>query len=221
MSVHLSEEEQLEVLKRWWKEYGKTVVIALVVAVAGYFAFNAWQDQQREKREAASTTYEELLQIVSSEQAVGETGKTTAVHLANQLKQADSSSLYAHNAAFVLARLAVAEGNLEEAATQLQWVLNNKPALATEQLARLRLARVLLSQKNYDEAEKLLATPADGFKSDYAEIRADIHKARGNIDAARAGYEEALAAADEQQQERIMLLQLKRDDLKVPTETAQ
>src|SRR5690606_12933397 len=151
VSVHLSEEEQLEVLKRWWKEYGKTVVIATVVAVAGYFAFTAWQDQQREKREAASNLYEDLLQIVSSEQAVGEAGKTTAVHLASQLKEADSSSLYAHNAAFILARLAVAENNLDEAAEQLTWVLDNKPAPATEQVARLRLARVLLSQQAYDD----------------------------------------------------------------------
>jgi predicted negative regulator of RcsB-dependent stress response len=229
VSVHLSEEEQLEVLKRWWKEYGKTVVIATVVAVAGYFAFTAWQDQQREKREAASNLYEDLLQIVSSEQAVGEAGKTTAVHLASQLKEADSSSLYAHNAAFILARLAVAENNLDEAAEQLTWVLDNKPAPATEQVARLRLARVLLSQQAYDDAEKLLTTPVEAFKSDYAEIRADINKARGNIEAARAGYEEALAATDPQQQERMMLLQLKRDDLKAPatvtqqapTETAQ
>src|SRR5690606_41518933 len=63
--------------------------------------------------------------------------------------------------------------------------------------------------------------PVEAFKSDYAEIRADINKARGNIEAARAGYEEALAATDPQQQERMMLLQLKRDDLKAPATVTQ
>lgn len=218
MSVHLSEEEQLENLKRWWKDYGKSIVIAVIVAVAGYFAFTAWQNQQREQREAASQLYQDLVEVVTKQsgQGLSDEDKATANHLAQQLKDRDEASLYAHNAAFFLAKLAVMEGNLDTAAAELRWILANKPEVATEQLARLRLARVLTAQEAYDEAEKLLATPADAFKSEYAEANADIQKARGNVDAARAGYEQALADADPQLQERIMLLQLKRDDLKVP-----
>lgn len=219
MSVHLTEEEQLEVLKRWWKEYGKSIVIAVLVTVGGYYAFTAWQNQQREQKEIASAKYEDLLAVVSVQpgEALAEQERATAVHLAGELKAGDSESLYAHNAALFLARIAVNAGELDEAASELNWVLANKPDIATEQVARLRLARVLIAQEKYDEAEGLLATPVDAFKSEYSEANGDIAKARGDLDVARAAYEQALADTNPQQQERVMLLQLKRDDLKVQT----
>lgn len=220
MSVHLSEEEQLEVLKRWWKENGKSIVIAVLIAVGGYFAFVGWQNQQREQREVASAKYEDLLEIVNVQpgEALDETQRTTASHLAGELKENDSESLYAHNAALFLARIAVNAGELDKAADELKWVLANKPNIATEQVTRLRLARVLVAQEKFEEAEDLLATPVDAFKSEYSEVRGDIAKARGDLDAARLAYEQALADTDAQQQERVMLLQLKRDDLKQANE---
>lgn len=220
MSVHLSEEEQLEAMKRWWKDYGKTIIISVVVAIGAYFAWNAWQDQQRAQAEAASATYEELLKIVSVEpgKSLSDSERTTAAHLAKELKEGDSTSLYAHNAAFFLARIAVSEGKLDEAAAELKWVLSQKPDDATEQLANLRLARVLFAQQAYDEALALVQTPPTvGFASEYAEVHGDILKAQGELDAARTAYEKALAAITQQQQERFMVLQMKLDDLKEPT----
>lgn len=222
MSVHLSEEEQLEAMKRWWKEYGKIIVISALIAIGIYFAWNAWQDQQREKAEAASATYEELLNVVTVEpgQSLGDAERATAEHLAAQLKEGDSNSLYAHNAAFFLAKIAVAQGDLDKASGELRWVLANKPELATEQLANLRLARVLLAQQNYDEALNLVQTPpATAFASEYAEVHGDILKAQGDLDAARTAYEKALSSANPQQQERFMVLQMKLDDLKQPAAT--
>lgn len=219
MSVHLSEEEQLEALKRWWKEYGRAILISALVAIGAYFAWNAWQDQQRTKAETASATYEELLQAVSVApgETLSDTERATAEHLASQLKEGDSSSLYAHNAAFFLAKIAVSQGDLDKAASELRWVLANKPDLATEQLANLRLARVLLAQQNYDEALSLVQTPpTGGFTSEYAEVHGDVLKAKGDLDAARTAYEKALSSATPQQQERFMVLQMKLDDLKQP-----
>jgi predicted negative regulator of RcsB-dependent stress response len=220
VSVHLSEEEQLEAMKRWWKEYGKTIIISALVAIGAYFAWNAWQDQQRNKAETASATYEELLKVVSVEpgQTLGESERSTAEHLAAELKAGDSTSLYAHNAAFFLAKIAIAQGDLDKAVTELRWVLSQKPDLATEQLANLRLARVLLAQQHYDEALNLVQTPpTTGFASEYAEVHGDVLKAKGDLDAARTAYEKALSSTTPQQQERFMVLQMKLDDLKQPT----
>ncbi|OZY84787.1 hypothetical protein CBP51_16620 [Cellvibrio mixtus] len=218
MSVHLSEEEQLEVLKRWWKDYGKTVVIAVLVAVVGYFGFTTWQDQKRQKAENASATYEQLLKLVNVEpgKAISDADKATVTHLADQLKDANSKSMYAHSAAFFLAKLAVEDNKLDDAVSELKWVLSAKPDAATEQLARLRLARVLTAQKAYDEAlAQLSPEPAAAFVADYAEARGDILKLQGDLDAARTSFEKALNSIDPQQQERYMLLQMKVDDLKV------
>lgn len=217
MSVHLTEEEQLENLKRWWRNYGKLIITAVVVVVVGYVGITEWKKHQQKNAEQASVVYEQLLQAVSTQpgQTLDAEKRSRVNELANRLKSSNGSSLYAHNAAFFLARLAVEENNLEQAAGELKWVLDNKPAAATEQIARLRLARVLIASNQLDEAEKLLANPADAFKSEYAEVQGDILSARGDINAARAAYEQALADNDVQQQERSMLLQLKLDDLKL------
>ena len=218
MSVHLSEEEQLENLKRWWMNYGKTVVIAVIVAVAAYFGYTAWQDQKRQKAENASAVYEQLLKLAAVDQGktLTDADKATITHLAGELKDGNSKSMYAHSAAFFLAKLAVEEGKLDAAASELKWVLSAKPEAATEQLARLRLARVLTAQKAYDDAlAQLSPEPAAAFASEYAEARGDILKQQGDLDAARTAFEKALGATDPQQQERYMLLQMKVNDLKV------
>ncbi len=218
MSVHLSEEEQLEVLKRWWKDYGRTVIIAVLVAVVGYFGYTTWQDQKRQKAEKASEVYEQLLKLTNAEpgKTLTDSDKATIAHLAGELKDGNSKSMYAHSAAFFLAKLAVEDNKLDVAVSELKWVLSAKPEAATEQLARLRLARVLTAQKVYADAlAQLSPEPAAAFTSEYAEARGDILKLQGDLDAARTAYEKALAATDPQQQERYMLLQMKVDDLKV------
>lgn len=219
MSIHLSEEEQLEVMKRWWKDYGKAIIIAALVAVIAYFGFTTWQDQQRQKAEQASETYEQLLKLVNVEEGktLSEADRATINHLAEELKDNNSASMYAHSAAFFLAKLAVNDNKLDVAADELKWVLSAKPDTATEQLARLRLARVLTAQAAYADAlNQLSPEPAAAFTAEYAEARGDILKLQGDLDAARTAYEKALAVTDPQQQERFMLLQMKVDDLKVP-----
>lgn len=223
MSIHLSEEEQLEVLKRWAREYGKTILVAVVVALVGYFGYTSWQDQQRQKAEQASETYEQLLKFMASEpgKTLSEADRATASQLAEELKDGNNESMYAHSAAFFLAKLAVADNKLDAAAAELKWVLSAKPDTATEQLARLRLARVLTAQAAYADAlAQLSPEPAAAFTAEYAEARGDILKLQGDFDAARAAYEKALAAIDPQQQERFMLLQMKVDDLKLPEASA-
>jgi len=223
VSIHLSEEEQLEVLKRWWKDYGKTVIIAALITVAGYFAYTTWQDQQRQKAENASETYEQLIKLVNVEQGktLSDADRATINRLAEELKDGDSESMYAHSAAFFLAKLAVNDNKLDVAAAELKWVLSAKPDTATEQLARLRLARVLTAQAAYADAlAQLSPEPAAAFTAEYAEARGDILKLQGDLDAARIAYEKALAVTDPQQQERFMLLQMKVDDLKAPEASA-
>lgn len=217
MSTHLTEEEQLEVLKRWWKDYGKTVIAAIVAAVVIYFAWTAWQDKQRVKAESASSQYDTLVKLLSVEQGktLSDADKATADHIANELKEKNGKSLYAQGAAFYLAKSAVDAGNLDKAVTELQWILSSRPAIATEQLARVRLARVYVAKAAYTEAQAQIAQePSKAFDSEYAEVRGDILKAQGNKEAAATAYKKALETTDPQNQERSMVLQMKADELK-------
>jgi predicted negative regulator of RcsB-dependent stress response len=220
VSVHLTEEEQLEVLKRWWKDYGKTVVTGIAAAIAIYFAWTAWQDKQRGKAESASSHYEELVKTLNVEQGktLSDSDKANAEHIANDLKENNGKSLYAQGAAFYLAKAAVDAGNLDKAVAELQWILAAKPDVATAQLAHVRLARVYVSKAAYAEAQAQLAEePSKAFASEYAEVRGDILKAQGNKEAASAAYKKAIETTDPQQQERTMVLQMKADELKTAT----
>lgn len=217
MSVHLTEEEQLEVMKRWWKDYGKTVIAAVIVAVAAYFAWTSWQEKQRNKAESASAHYEELTKILNVEQGktLSDTDKVNAEHIANQLKEENGKTLYAQSAAFYLAKAAVDAGNLDKAVTEWQWILASKPDMASAQLAHARLARVYVAKGAYAEAQAQLSEePSQAFASEYTEIRGDILKAQGDKEAAVTAYKKALDTTDPQHQERAMILQMKIDELK-------
>jgi predicted negative regulator of RcsB-dependent stress response len=207
VSDHLTEEEQLEALKRWWKENGKWVAAAVVLSVGGYFGWNAWQDQRLAQAHTASAQYEALLNSVDA----GE----LAPGLVEEIKQTRRDSQYAFNAAFLRAQAAVNENDLETAANELGWVLNQASRGAVSELARVRLARVLTAQSAYDEALSLLdqVSPSESFASKYAEARGDILQRQGNLDGARAAYQRALEGLDPTAQNRAVLLEMKLDNL--------
>jgi predicted negative regulator of RcsB-dependent stress response len=217
VSTHLTEEEQLEVLKRWWKDYGKTIIAAIVASIAIYFGWTTWQEKQHAKAESASAQYDTLVKLLNVEpgKALTDSDKATAEHIANELKEKNGKSLYAQGAAFYLAKSAVDAGNLDKAIAELQWILSSKPAVATEQLTRVRLARVYVAKAAYAEAQAQIAEePSKAFASEYAEVRGDILKAQGNKEAAATAYKKALETTDPQNQERSMILQMKADELK-------
>jgi len=219
VSVHLTEEEQLEVLKRWWKDYGKIVLTAVVAAVVVYFAWTTWQEKNNAKKESASTQYDALIKAINvgPDKKLSDADKNRAATIANELKEKNGKSLYAQSAAFYLAKTAVDSGELDKAVTELQWILSSKPDVATAQLAHVRLARVYIAKGAYAEAQTQLAEePSKAFASEYAEVLGDLLKAKGDKDAAATAYKKALETSDPQQQERAMILQMKVDELKSP-----
>ena len=216
MTAHLTEEEQLDALKRWWKENGKSTVIGAALAVAGYLGWGAWQDQQQLQAEAASATYQALVQAVGVEQgqALSDDTQATIKHLAGELKADHSGNLYAAQAALYLAKLAVEDNDLDAAAAELQWVLDQKGDTSLELLARSRLARVQLAQSKYDEALALIPeTMSDSFKSNFAETRGDILLAKGDTEGARGAYQLAIDSLIPELETRRPLLQMKVSDL--------
>lgn len=219
MSVHLSEEEQIENFKRWWKENGKIVVVAIVLAVVSYISYTVWHDKKIAKAQAASVQFESLTKLMNVQpgKSMSDADKTTAEHIAGELKEKNAGTLYGNGAALFLAKLAVDAGNLDKAITELKWVLASKPDVGTEQLAKLRLARVYIAKGALTDAQALLTgEPVKAFASDFAEVNGDVLKAQGNKDAALTAYQKALKENDSQSQERGMVLQLKIDELKSP-----
>ncbi|OQX35622.1 MAG: hypothetical protein B0D84_02245, partial [Candidatus Sedimenticola endophacoides] len=117
VNVHLSEEEQVEALKKWWKENGKSVVAGVVIGLGAVFGWQAWEKHQRTSAEDASALFEQLSYNVAN-------GSTLAEQQARDLIQEHHGSVYAVFAALELARIKVGQGDLAAARTQLQWALN-------------------------------------------------------------------------------------------------
>ncbi|WP_049721859.1 YfgM family protein [Gilvimarinus polysaccharolyticus] len=215
MSEHLTEEEQIENLKRLWKEYGSTIIVSVAVATSGYFGWNFWQDQQQAKAEMASDFYEQLVTAAGEGDLADEAHRATIGHLAQQIKDVDKNSAYAAQAALYAAQAALSANDLETAKGQLSWVIDTSDSPALQEIARLRLARVLAAEGNYDKALSLVANqPASGFAAEQAEVRGDILRQNGDSAAALTAYQSAIEKVGPEQQQRQLVLQMKIDNLK-------
>jgi predicted negative regulator of RcsB-dependent stress response len=189
-----TEEEQLDALRRWWNENGRSIVVAVIVALAASFGWQSWQANEEQQQEQASDDYQALLRAINPQ--AGSPG-THGVELAEQLKSDFSGSTYAQFAALHLAAMAVGEGKLSEAEKQLRWVLTKASTGSdTAQVAQLRLARVLAASGDIDQALSILVeVEAGSYVATYAVAEGDILMAAGRNDEARDAYSRALSLA--------------------------
>ncbi|WP_444885866.1 YfgM family protein [Microbulbifer sp. PSTR4-B] len=217
MSEHLTEQEQIETLKRWWAENGRGILTGIVLALAGYFGYQWWQGDQRSKAEAASDLYQGFIQAVSANDNQPDNKQlTTAKSLAEQLKNEYGSRIYASQASLRLAAIAVDKSDLEVAQTHLQWVLDNSKEDAMKLLAKRRLATVIAARGKPDEALKLIeGSVPPAFAALYSETRGDILRQKGDDAGARSAYEQALTELLPEQAGSTQLLQLKVESLAV------
>jgi predicted negative regulator of RcsB-dependent stress response len=224
-----TEEEQIHALRQWWAANGSSTLVGIGVAIAIVLGGQQWQQRSARQSEQSAVEMQQLIQAV---QLAGDdqVQRATAEHLATQLKSDRSGSRHGDYAAFVLAKLLVDKQDLAAAEKELRALVARQPDTppnALQQrvygwigrykdpqvgaLARLRLARVVFAQDRNDDALAIL----DGARSDYfatekLELRGDILRAKGDLEAARRAYDEAAKTAADSPG---MLLELKRQDI--------
>ena len=200
MDAYRTEEEQVEALKRWWDENGKSTIAAIIIAVSGSVIWQTWQGQQESGNQAASDAYQALMGSLSAAQQSG--NNTQAMSLAREIKAAFDSSTYAQFAALHLARMQVEAGDLDAAEQELRWVLAEAPKGSDiAQVTELRLARVVAANGDADQALNILSAAEQGsYAASAATARGDILLAAGRDSEARAAYTQArvLSAQDGQ-----------------------
>ncbi|MBY4678883.1 YfgM family protein [Marinobacterium arenosum] len=192
-----SEEEQVQALKDWWKENGKSLLIGIVFAVLIVAAWKAWQQRSQQQAEYASALYQNLLEAVvgSVSDQADEASLSTARHLGEQLKTEFEGSAYARMAALLMARLAVERNELDVALAELDWVQTHEPTAAQAVVVKLRKARILAAQGNVEQGLQLLDGLANAaFQARIDEVRGDLYLQQGDRDNARKAYQTALAA---------------------------
>tara|TARA_R110000772_G_scaffold48089_2_gene109786 strand:+ start:2750 stop:3424 length:675 start_codon:yes stop_codon:yes gene_type:complete len=189
-----TEEEQVEALRRWWDENGRSILVAIVLVLAGTFAWQGWQRYDAQRTASASDLYQQMLEAA----ALAQEGAATAApvsQLATQLRRDFAGTSYAQFAALHQARLAVLAGDLEAAEADLRWVLGKADGGSeTALVAQLRLARVVAAQDNVEQALALLAPEAMGkYQAAAAMARGDVLAGAGRAEEALAAYREAQA----------------------------
>jgi predicted negative regulator of RcsB-dependent stress response len=193
MAYDLEEQEQLAALKAWWKDNGTTVlaaVAAAAIAFAGWEGWNAWRATQGHKAAALYEAFAKALQKGEAKD-VREAG--------GALEEQYPATLYASMAALAQAHFLFEQKDLKGAKAQLQWAIERSPSEEMRDLARLRLAGVLLDEKAYDEALAALAAKhAAPLDAQFAARRGDVLLAKGRRDEAKTAYREALAKAGDQ-----------------------
>ena len=190
MPLDLEEQEQVAELKAWWRQHGNRIAaIVLAVAVA-FAAWQGWRWYQAGQAAQAAALYDTLARAAQA-------GDAKALReAAGVLAEGYGGTLYASMGALSAARFLFDKGDLKGARAQLQWVLERSSAGELRDIARLRLAAVLLDEKRHDEALKVLQAPhAAAFEAQYAVLRGDILLAKGRDAEARAAYRQALEKA--------------------------
>lgn len=190
MNMHISEDEQVEALKKWWKENGTAVFVGVAIGLGVVIGFWKWREYTENLAYKASDVY------VQFTEALAEKNSETISNRYQTLTKEYSGTSYSVLAAMQMAKQAIENNELDKAATELQWALDHADHDAIAHLARVRLARVLMAKNKSDDALKLIQGIKPGaFDAEYAEIRGDIFRQQGKASEARKEYQTALDSA--------------------------
>jgi predicted negative regulator of RcsB-dependent stress response len=207
MAYDLEEQERLAELKAWWLSYGKWIVSLLVIVllgIAGWRAYGIWRDDQATKASALYAQLQTAVQVKDKE-------KMAAAFKALQTKHARSH--YAVMAGLLEAKYQSDEKNLADARASLEWVVKQSKSDEFRALANLRLAGVLLDEKQFDQAHKALQMKVpEAFAGLYADRRGDVYMAQNKVQEARHEFKAALEKLKEDAHLRKMI-EIKLDAL--------
>lgn len=207
-----TEEEQLEAIKRWWKENGTSLLAGAVLAAAGVFGWNAWQDYQQGQAVAASSSYQQLLDLASRD-SLDDGALAQAQGLVDTLQEDHDGTLYSELALLLEARLEVDAGDVEGARESLETLIEGSDDGYLTGLARLRLARLQSAEGNHETALATLdGDIPEALAAQRDNVRGDIYHATGQRDQALEAWQSAQSLAEESGQP-LYGISLKLDDL--------
>ncbi|WP_233863115.1 tetratricopeptide repeat protein [Paraburkholderia adhaesiva] len=207
MSYH-DEQESIESFKAWWAQWGNLTTWIVLIALLALAAWNGWNFWQRRQAAEASVLYDQV------QQAVGGNDKAMLTRVASDMEDRFGGTAYAQMTALAVAKALYTAGDTTGAKAQLQWAADHAKDDEFRQIAKLRLAALLLDEKAYDQGLALIPQPDSGpFKGIVADGRGDLLAAQGKRDEARAAYQLALDTLPKSDTSGRQLIQFKLDAL--------
>jgi len=194
-----TEEEQIEAIKKWWKENGKSIILGLVIGIGGIGGYRYWQGNVEEQAKLASMEFEEVVNLSQGD-------KQKFLEKVNNVKSDRAGKSYADLTAFVAAKSLIEKKDYEMAKQQLQWIVDNSNQESFIHIARVRLVKVLMQLNKPDDALSLIKDmKSNGFESTYAELRGDIYAKLNSVTEAKSEYQLALSTLGPGDQKRVAI----------------
>jgi predicted negative regulator of RcsB-dependent stress response len=213
LTEYMTEEEQIEQLKNWIKQYGLSVLAGAALAVVLVTCWHYWEKYQQRQLTHASGIYDEMLTARAQNTP---TSVSDAQTQAEKLLTHYPKTPYAQLAAFMLARDEVLQQHYPEALKQLNWVIDHGKSTAMRDIARLRSARIFITQGKSSEALEILKDINDkSFMGLADEIKGDAYLAASKPADAQKHYQLALQELPKAEVAERPLLQMKLDNIAV------
>ena len=184
--VYETEEEQIDAIKRWWKENGRSIILGFVLGIGGIGGFRYWQSNVEEQAKIASMHFEEVVALSAKD-------KKEFIVKVDEVKTQHAGKSYADLSAFVAAKKLVEAKDYKAAKQQLEWVVQNSSHKSFENIARIRLVKIMLQLNETKAALDLIKDlNSTGFESTYAELRGDIYATLNEYAKSKSEYQLAL-----------------------------
>ncbi|MBO7173301.1 MAG: tetratricopeptide repeat protein [Burkholderiaceae bacterium] len=190
MAYDLQEQESLDELKAWWDKWGTLTMTAVTIVCIGFAAHNGWKWYQRSQAAEAAVAYSSLQDSIIRRADVAQ-----IENIADKMLADTGSTVYAALGALSAAKHMESLGDTAKAGKYLTWVINQSDRSEYNTIARVRMAGLMIDQKRFDEALKLLndAKPAAKEVAMVKDRMGDIYFAKGDVANARAQWEAAMA----------------------------
>lgn len=184
--LDLEEQEQLDQLKHFWKQFGNLVTWSLIAMLALFASWNFYQYWQRNQSTQAAVMYDEIERVVVSAEP------TKIARVFEDMKERFGSTTYAQQAGLLVAKHYYSAGNADSAKAALTWVANKSSDPGYQAIAKLRLAGVLMDSKAFDQAlEQLAGAFPPNFEALVSDRQGDIFLLQGKKSEAISAYEKA------------------------------
>ncbi|OOF65918.1 YfgM family protein [Rodentibacter sp. Ppn85] len=199
MAYSIEEEQEINQLKEWWKENGKTIIVAFILGVGGMLGWRYWQTYQANQIAEASAGYDALVYAAEQDPATQKAKLT-------EFLQANSKTSYAIFALFDEAKNAVARQDFASAEVALQQVLTQSQDDLLTSLAALRLGAVQFQLGQLDGALSTLEqVKSAGFNARKMLLVGDIQLAKGDTAAAKNSFEQVLQTGSPFEQQTVQM----------------
>ena len=191
----LEEQERIDALKDWWAKWGIWVYVGIGAFLIGVLSVQGWRYYQKSQGEQAELLFKSVKQTAQEAAASKESKKLSEA--ASAIAEKFPNAFYASEAQLMAAKASFDANDFATAKKHLQWVVDKGPAVHSG-VARVRLANVLLEEKQFEEALKVLDQVKDeAFLSMASDLRGDVLSAQGRRDEARAAYQIAVEKASD------------------------